>query len=134
MKEREGRVAVPGGEVWFRVVGEGPRTPLLLLHGGPGASSRAFEPLRRLQPAFDASESRQSARDRIGRDAGDIRSGGGCDRVARVMQATYLQTHVDVAGGRFDHQLPRFTSRADDIGSRRKAERDDAPLAGEFAP
>ena len=31
----DGRIAVPGGEVWYRTIGEG-GTPLLLLHGGPG--------------------------------------------------------------------------------------------------
>lgn len=31
----DGLVAVPGGEVWYRSVGEG-GTPLVLLHGGPG--------------------------------------------------------------------------------------------------
>ena len=38
----EGTIAVPGGNVWYRVVGEGDGLPLLLLHGGPGAGSRAF--------------------------------------------------------------------------------------------
>ena len=33
----EGVIAVPGGKVWYRRVGTGPKTPLLLLHGGPGA-------------------------------------------------------------------------------------------------
>jgi proline iminopeptidase len=28
---------VPGGRVWWLRVGNGPKTPLLLLHGGPGA-------------------------------------------------------------------------------------------------
>ena len=32
---REGTIRVPGGNVWYRVVGEG-GTPLLCLHGGPG--------------------------------------------------------------------------------------------------
>jgi proline-specific peptidase len=35
---QEGRVPVPGGEVAYRIVGEGERT-LLTLHGGPGATS-----------------------------------------------------------------------------------------------
>jgi proline-specific peptidase len=34
----QGRVAVPGGEIAYRIVGEGSRT-LLTLHGGPGATS-----------------------------------------------------------------------------------------------
>lgn len=34
---REGYAQVPGGKVWWRVVGGGSKTPLLTLHGGPGA-------------------------------------------------------------------------------------------------
>lgn len=44
----EGRAAVPGGEVWYRVVGDGPGTPLVVLHGGPGAPSYYMESLGRL--------------------------------------------------------------------------------------
>ena len=33
----EGYVDMPGGRVWYNVVGTGPGTPLVLLHGGPGA-------------------------------------------------------------------------------------------------
>jgi proline iminopeptidase len=33
-----GFVDVPGGRVWYRVVGSGSRTPLLVIHGGPGGS------------------------------------------------------------------------------------------------
>ncbi|MDH3732382.1 MAG: proline iminopeptidase-family hydrolase [Gemmatimonadota bacterium] len=44
----EGSIAVPGGNVWYRVVGEGDGVPLLLLHGGPGAGSRGFEPFEAL--------------------------------------------------------------------------------------
>jgi proline-specific peptidase len=35
--EREGMLEVPGGKVWYRVMGEG-GIPLLCLHGGPGMS------------------------------------------------------------------------------------------------
>lgn len=38
----EGYVAVKGGRVWYRVIGEGRGTPLLLTHGGPGGTSRSF--------------------------------------------------------------------------------------------
>jgi len=38
-------VEVPGGKVWYRIVGSGPRTPLLVLHGGPGAPSYYLKPL-----------------------------------------------------------------------------------------
>ena len=45
---REGFVDVHGGRIWYRVVGDGPRTPLLLLHGGPGAPSYYLDPLSAL--------------------------------------------------------------------------------------
>jgi len=44
----EGTIDVPGGKVWYRVVGDGPGVPLLLLHGGPGGGSRYMEPLAAL--------------------------------------------------------------------------------------
>lgn len=44
----EGKIAVPGGKVWYRRMGRG-GVPLLLVHGGPGVPSdilfEAFEPL-----------------------------------------------------------------------------------------
>src|SRR5437879_3781719 len=36
---KEGFLDVPGGPIWYRVAGTGSGTPLLLLHGGPGARS-----------------------------------------------------------------------------------------------
>ena len=42
---REGYVTVPGGKVWYRIVGSGTATPLLLLHGGPGVPSQYLKPL-----------------------------------------------------------------------------------------
>jgi proline iminopeptidase len=44
----EGYAAVPGGRVWYRVVGDGPGTPLVVLHGGPGAPSYYMASLARL--------------------------------------------------------------------------------------
>ncbi len=41
----EGLVEVEGGTVWYRVFGAGSGTPLLMLHGGPGATSEMFEPI-----------------------------------------------------------------------------------------
>lgn len=35
----EARLAVDGGHIWYRVVGSGNATPVILLHGGPGYSS-----------------------------------------------------------------------------------------------
>lgn len=43
-----GHIAVPGGRVWWQKYGDGPKTPLLLLHGGPGAAHNYLLPLRAL--------------------------------------------------------------------------------------
>ena len=42
---KEGFVNVKGGKIWYRVVGNGPGTPLLCLHGGPGVPSYYLKPL-----------------------------------------------------------------------------------------
>ena len=42
---REGFIDVEGGRVWYRVVGRGPKTPLLVLHGGPGVPHYYLKPL-----------------------------------------------------------------------------------------
>ncbi|HKK27905.1 MAG TPA: proline iminopeptidase-family hydrolase [Gemmatimonadota bacterium] len=42
---REGYVHVPGGRLWYRIVGSGKGTPLLTLHGGPGAPHYYLKPL-----------------------------------------------------------------------------------------
>ena len=36
------------GRTWYRVSGNGGRTPLLCLHGGPGSTHHYFAPLERL--------------------------------------------------------------------------------------
>ena len=38
----EGYVNVQGGKIWYRILGEGKQTPILMLHGGPGGTSRSF--------------------------------------------------------------------------------------------
>jgi proline iminopeptidase len=43
--DEAGFVHVPGGKVWWRRYGDGPKTPLLCLHGGPGAGSDYLFPL-----------------------------------------------------------------------------------------
>lgn len=48
LAQREGRVPVPGGHVWFKIVGSGGAIPLLTLHGGPAAGHDYFEPLEAL--------------------------------------------------------------------------------------
>lgn len=45
---REGYVPVPGGRVWYKIVGSGDAVPLLTLHGGPGAPHDYLEPLAEL--------------------------------------------------------------------------------------
>lgn len=45
LPSQEGFVDVPGGRVWYRRIGNGPGTPLLALHGGPGGVSCRFEVL-----------------------------------------------------------------------------------------
>ncbi len=42
------RLAVPGGEIWYRVVGGGSGTPVILLHGGPGDPSVYLKSLEAL--------------------------------------------------------------------------------------
>ena len=45
LKEGEGYVSVPGGRLWYRVVGKGKRTPLLVVHGCCGVGSYYLAPL-----------------------------------------------------------------------------------------
>lgn len=44
----EALLDVNGRKLWYEVVGEGDKIPLLLLHGGPGAPSYYLNPLREL--------------------------------------------------------------------------------------
>jgi len=45
---KEGFINVKGGKVWYRINGTGNKTPLLLLHGGPGSSSFNLDGLSEL--------------------------------------------------------------------------------------
>ena len=45
MKITEGTVPYLGYRTWYRIAGAGPKTPLLLLHGGPGSTHNYFEVL-----------------------------------------------------------------------------------------
>jgi len=48
-KVEEGFIEVPGGRVWYRIVGaDKPGVPLLTLHGGPGAPHDYLEPMEAL--------------------------------------------------------------------------------------
>ncbi len=45
---REGYINVTGGKVWYKITGTGNKTPLLLLHGGPGVPSYYLKPMAAL--------------------------------------------------------------------------------------
>src|SRR5690606_21981224 len=45
---KEGFIPVTGGNVWYRISGNGSGIPLLVLHGGPGSKSSDSDPLRQL--------------------------------------------------------------------------------------
>jgi proline iminopeptidase len=45
---KEGFIEVEGGKIWYRIDGKGDKTPVLLLHGGPGSSSFNLDPLKEL--------------------------------------------------------------------------------------
>ncbi len=48
LKAGEGYIEVTGGKLWYKIVGEGDKTPVLILHGGPGATSYYLRPLSAL--------------------------------------------------------------------------------------
>jgi proline iminopeptidase len=48
LREGEGYVSVPGGRLWYRVVGKSTRTPLLVVHGCCGVGSYYLAPLAAL--------------------------------------------------------------------------------------
>lgn len=66
LKPQEGYVQVTGGKIWYKVIGEGPGKPLMVMHGGPGGRScgsiAAYEPLASERPIifFDQLESGMS--------------------------------------------------------------------------
>ena len=45
-QNKEGYVDVPGGKIWYEIVGSGGGPPLITLHGGPGSSHFSLEPLK----------------------------------------------------------------------------------------
>jgi len=44
----QGHLAVPGGNIWYKVTGTGKGIPVVLLHGGPGMSSFYLKPFEDL--------------------------------------------------------------------------------------
>jgi proline iminopeptidase len=45
LKPTEGFLTIHGGKLWYRIVGTGTGTPLLVLHGGPAVPSYYLKPL-----------------------------------------------------------------------------------------
>ena len=48
LKVGEARLAVPGGNIWYKVTGTGKELPVVLIHGGPGMSSFYLKPFEDL--------------------------------------------------------------------------------------
>jgi proline iminopeptidase len=48
MTGKNGFIAVEGGDIWYNIVGEADRAPLIVLHGGPGYPHDYLEPLEDL--------------------------------------------------------------------------------------
>lgn len=48
IKNGEGYVDVTGGKIWYRITGQGDKTPVLMLHGGPGYPSHYLNALKPL--------------------------------------------------------------------------------------
>ena len=88
----EGRLAVHGGSIWYKISGTAKGTPLVLLHGGPGFSTFYLKPFE------DLGDDRQVARyDQLG--------GGKSDKIADttlftiehfVKELDSLRTHLGV--------------------------------------
>lgn len=48
LRPRMGFIPVTGGSVWYKILGTGNGTPVLLIHGGPGGRSCRMEPMAEL--------------------------------------------------------------------------------------
>jgi proline-specific peptidase len=93
----EGYVEVEGGRVWYRVAGAGRATPLLLLHGGPGAPSYYLNPLEGVSVDRPVVFYDQLGAGRSDRPAGPVvwRLDRFVDELARVRNALGLdEVHI----------------------------------------
>ena len=61
VQAREGHVEVIGGRIWYRIVGDTDATPLVTVHGGPGATHDYLEPLRPSPTSAGGSSTTSSA-------------------------------------------------------------------------
>ncbi|TFH64661.1 MAG: alpha/beta fold hydrolase [Gemmatimonadales bacterium] len=67
--EGESYLELPAGRMWYQVVGSGPGTPVIMIHGGPGFSSHYLTPLTAL-----AGERPVILYDQLGSGRSDINS------------------------------------------------------------
>ncbi len=116
LSPEQGYVDVEGGRVWYRIAGSGSETPLLLLHGGPGAPSYYLNPLEGVsvdRPVifYDQLGAGRSDRptdislwtvDRFVRELDDVRNALGLDSVhilghswGTMLAVDYMLTNPD---------------------------------------
>lgn len=86
------RLAVDGGEMWYRVTGTGAGTPVILLHGGPGFSSHYLKSLEGL------GDDRIVVRyDQLGSGKSDVTTDTTLFTIeAFVAQVDALRSHLDL--------------------------------------
>lgn len=117
---REGSLAVPDGQVWYRVTGTGPATPAILLHGGPGYSSfylRLFDALGSDRPTIRYDQLGGGKSTRIAdtllmtishfvRELDSVRTALGANRVylvghswGTILAVEYYRAHPDHVAG-----------------------------------
>jgi len=92
-KHKEGYVTVEGGKIWYRILGDGKKTPLLMMHGGPGGTHRSFyqlEPLAQERPLilFDQLGSGKSG---VHKDTALLKVDKFVDQVQALRQALELK-------------------------------------------
>ena len=91
--EREGKIAVPGGNVWYKIVNPDAKgVPLLCIHGGPGMPHDYLEPLEEL-----ASERPVIFYDQLGCGNSDIPDDIGLWQVERfIVELDTLRQHLGI--------------------------------------
>ena len=112
----EGKLAVPDGNIWYKVSGTARATPVILLHGGPGYSSfylKPFEDLADDRPVVRYDQLGGGKSDRISdttlftiahfvRELDSLRAHLGCTRVhllghswGTILAFEYYRAHPD---------------------------------------